>query len=244
MKEDYEKRYHDTEQHHWWFKSRRACITNWLKDAPRDSKILDIGCSSGILMDELIAMGFSDENLFGVDISEKAIANARRHGLTNVFVMDAQNITLDHSFDYIISSDCLEHLKDDTRAIVNWHDLLKPGGKLYLFVPAFMSLWSHHDVVNMHFRRYTCKELTSKLIRGNFEVLKSGYWNFFLFLPVLAYRKFSNLFGSKDKNDEGDIVMTNNAINAALSSMINFENRLLRYIRFPFGVSTFCIARK
>ncbi len=243
MKEDYEKKYHDTERDHWWFKSRRNCILNWLKNAPRDSKILDIGCSSGILLNELADMGFDRNNLYGVDISEKAVSNAKAGGLRNVFVMDAQDITLDTQFDYIVSSDCLEHLKDDTLAIRNWYGLLKDGGKMYVFVPAFMSLWSHHDVVNMHYRRYTRNELSAKFA-NQFKVVNSGYWNFFLFLPVYAVRKISNLLGLKSKDESGDISMNGEFVNSALTNLVNFENRLLSNMNFPFGVSTFCIVTK
>jgi predicted SAM-dependent methyltransferase len=73
--------------------------------------------------------------------------------------MDAQNITLDEKFDVIIASDCLEHLKEDEKALKNWYELLNKNGVAFIFVPAFMSLWSYHDEYNMHYRRYTNSEL-------------------------------------------------------------------------------------
>ena len=130
-----------------------------MKNAPKESLILDIGCSSGIFLKDLERLGFKIENLFGIDISEKAIANCKSNGIQNAFVMDAQNITLLEKFDIIIASDCLEHLQDDIKAINNWKSLLKNGGLMYVFVPAFQSLWSYHDEVNKHFRRYTKIEL-------------------------------------------------------------------------------------
>jgi SAM-dependent methyltransferase len=244
MKEDFEKKYHDVEQAHWWFKSRRNYILGLLKNAPKSSRILDIGCSSGILLNELNDIGFSKDNLFGIDISGKAIANCKEHGLENTFVMDAQSITLSEKFDIIIASDCLEHLQHDDVAIKNWHHLLKPGGELYVFVPAFMSLWSNHDVVNMHYRRYTSKELNEKLLKENFSIVKSGYWNFFLFIPVYFYRGISRMFKKEEKNDGGDIHISNTAVNTLLTKLISVENRLLKSMRFPFGVSTFCIVKK
>src|SRR5690606_25684581 len=99
--------------------------------------ILDIGCSSGILLRELKAQGFHVNKLYGIDISEEAIKNCRAGGIPNAFVMDAQAIDLQDKFDVIIASDCLEHLADDRKAINNWNWLLKPGGQLWVFVPAF-----------------------------------------------------------------------------------------------------------
>jgi len=243
MEKDFEKKYHDVETEHWWFKSRRKYLLDLLKDAPRNSKILDIGCSSGIFLKDLEALGFQTENLYGVDISDKAIANCKANGIANAFVMDAQKITLDETFDIIIASDCLEHLEDDRQAIKNWNSLLKVGGKMYVFVPAFKSLWSYHDVVNMHFRRYTNNELKSKLKAENLNIIKSSYWNFALFLPVYVFRRISALF-QKNKTGESDISIGNSVVNSALLQLIVLENKLLKFVNFPFGVSTFCIAQR
>jgi len=243
MKQDFEQKYHDVETDHWWFKSRRKYLIDLLKNASKDSKILDIGCSSGIFLNDLESLGFKAENLFGIDISEKAIANCKANGLQNCFVMDAQNIALSQTFDIIIASDCLEHLEDDVKALKNWKDLLKVGGEMYVFVPAFMSLWSYHDEVNMHYRRYTSAELKSKLLAENLEVQKASYWNFFLFLPVYGFRKLSVLF-QKNKTGESDIAIGNTLVNSSLLKLIVFENKLLKVFNFPCGVSTFCIARR
>lgn len=242
MEKGYEKKYHDVESENWWFKSRRQYIIDLVKDAPKDSKILDIGCSSGMLILDLQEVGFNPSNLFGIDISETAIENARHNGLQNVFVMDAQNITLAEKFDIIISSDCLEHLQDDKKALKNWNQLLNPNGKLYVFVPAFQSLWSNHDVVNMHYRRYTRTGLKTKIEDEQLQIINSGYWNFSLFLPVFIFRKIKNILGGKE-DDKGDIVGSPVA-NSVLLQLINIENKLLKFINFPFGVSTFCIAVK
>lgn len=162
MEENFEKKYHDVETNHWWFKSRRKYLIDLLKNSPKDSKILDVGCSSGVFLKDLEKIGFNPDHLFGIDISEKAILNSKKNGLKNTFVMDAQNITLTEKFDIIVASDCLEHLENDSKALNNWNNLLNKNGQLYVFVPAFMRLWSYHDEVNMHFRRYKKNELKSK----------------------------------------------------------------------------------
>ena len=243
MEKDFEKKYHDVEIDHWWFKSRRKYLLDLLKDAPKDSKILDIGCSSGIFLKDLENLGFKPENLFGIDISEVAIENCKANGLQHCFVMDAQNITLTETFDIIIASDCLEHLEDDKKALKNWKSLLNIGGQMYVFVPAFMSLWSYHDTINMHHRRYTNTELKSKIQAENLEIQKASYWNFFLFLPVYGFRKMTSVF-QKNKKGESDISIGNAFVNSTLLKLIVFENKLLKVMNFPFGVSTFCIAKR
>lgn len=242
MEIEYEKKYHEVERDNWWFVSRRRFLLDALKTIPKDSKILDIGCSSGVFLKELEGIGFDMEQLYGIDISEKAIDNCKNNGLQNVFVMDAQKITLTEKFDVIVASDCLEHLQDDTQAIKNWCHLLQTGGLMYVFVPAFQSLWSSHDEVNMHYRRYTNKELKNKLQSENLTVLKSSYWNFFLFVPLYFFRKIDTVL-SRNKKKEGQII-DGTITNLFLLQLLLFENWLLKFINFPFGVSTFCIAKK
>lgn len=241
MVESFEKKYHEIETEHFWFKSRRSYIRDLLKQTPKDAKILDIGCSSGVLLNELIEDGFKKEKLYGIDVSEKAIANAKDNGLTHVYVMDAQEITLKEKFDIIIASDCLEHLQQDEKALQNWYNLLAQGGQIMIFVPAFMSLWSQHDEVNLHYRRYTLSQLKSKVQAAGFKIDKASYWNFSLFTPVYLSRKISGLFKLKKKTGDLSGVPTANGL---LYNLINLENKLLRKVSFPFGVSTFCIAKK
>jgi len=156
--------------------------------------------------------------------------------------MDAENITISNTFDIIIASDCLEHIKNDENAIKNWHKLLKPKGTLYVFVPAFNFLWSNHDVVNMHFRRYTKKKLIRVLNNSSFKITKASYWNFILFFPILITRLLNKLPFINKKND-GELKKFK-LFNTFFLNIINTENKVLRYVNFPFGVSTFCIAKK
>jgi len=244
MKEGYEKIYHTIEKEQWWFKTRRKYIVDYLQTFPKDIKILDIGCSSGILLNELKAEGFRESNLYGVDISKVAVENCRANGLPNCFEMDAQNIQLQEaSFDVLIASDCLEHLEDDEKALLNWKKHLKQGGTLIVFVPAFMSLWSRHDEANMHFRRYSLPELKKKVQKADFDIQKESYWNMLLFFPTYIFRTISRNITKGTKSTTGDLLMPLKPINLLLILIVSVENLLLRKINLPVGVSAFCIAK-
>jgi len=242
MKTDFEKVYHQIEKRHFWFVARRNYILKTLGKVDRNSKILDIGCSSGILLEELSQIGFKLENLYGIDISENAINNCKNAGFKNTFIMDAQSIDLNQKFDIIIASDCLEHLEDDEKALRNWNNLLKPNGLAYIFVPAFMSLWSEHDEANMHFRRYGRNELSDKLKNNGFEIIKASFWNFLLFMPIYIVRLISKIKPSKNSKT-GDLNKLP-LFNKFLLSLLNFENRFHTHINFPFGVSSYVFAKK
>ncbi|MCF8379286.1 MAG: class I SAM-dependent methyltransferase [Bacteroidales bacterium] len=246
---EYEQIYHSVELEHWWFVARRETIYSFLKKYSKKSMVLDIGCSSGLLLSGIRDEGFFLENLYGIDISEKAIRNCKVNGIQNAFVMDAEKIEFrDKKFDIIIASDCLEHLQNDRNALENWYSLLNDDGIAIIFVPAFSFLWSHHDVVNKHVKRYTRSELTKLINNANFAIVKSGYWNFLFFFPAFMIRKLNTILlkiSSKKENDKtGDLFLPPKNVNKVLIKLLKLETRLIAKIRFPFGVSTFAIGKK
>jgi SAM-dependent methyltransferase len=243
VQKGYEKKYHEIETDHFWFRARREFIIKLLAGTNKEAKILDIGCSSGILLKELESNSFNAQYLYGLDISPEAIRNCKNNGIENAYVMDGHTPSFGHQFDIIIASDNLEHLKDDHLALKNWYEALKPGGKLYVFVPAYMFLWSHHDVANMHYRRYTKKELSQKLSDVGFQIERKSYWNVSLFLPLYFKRKLSSFMKYKDEKIHGDIDDIPK-INKTLLALLRAENHFIKRINVPMGVSVFCVASK
>jgi len=246
VNKDYERIYHEVEAGHWWFVTRRALIKELvLRTAPnREAAIFEIGCSGGPLMQQLHDAGY--KNLTGIDISANAIELCRERKLGNVSVMDAQKPNFPpESFDIITASDVLEHLEDAPGALAAWHKLLRPGGTVMVFVPAFQFLWSGHDVVNHHFHRYRASELAERMRQAGFEVQRRGYWNFCVFLPVACVRLARRLMRAPEKLPEGDIRPVWPPLNALFILLLRLENWLmLAGINFPWGVSAWVIARK
>lgn len=242
MDQAYEEKYHQLETQNWWFLSRRARICAMLTDAPRSAAILDVGCSSGQLLSDLQYLGFT--NLTGIDVSDVGVEQAKQAGF-RCLVMDGQKPDFNsESFDIIIASDSLEHMEQDRKALFNWSKLLRPGGKAIVFVPAFMSLWSGHDVINHHYRRYTVKELKEKTASAGLKIQQSGYWNFTLFFPIYTWRKIKNIFSSSEANPKDDLQNNGNLVNTLLKGVMTVENGLSRFVRFPVGVSAFVVALK
>ncbi|HEY3762098.1 MAG TPA: class I SAM-dependent methyltransferase [Verrucomicrobiae bacterium] len=248
MQEQYENQYHRTESHHWWFVGRRSLVYDLTTRAnPNPAcRILEIGCSSGQFMAQLRQKGY--QNVTGIDISEKAVKLCQDAGLA-ASVMDAQQLDFpDQSFDLITASDVLEHLKDEKAALQEWCRVLKPGGIVLIFVPAFMFLWSKHDVANRHYRRYRLAELKQALDANGFVVERSSYWNFSLFLPIATVRSVKRLFEKKTVGEDGgtgDLFIPREPVNSILLSILRMENCLFKYgINWPFGVSAMTIARR
>lgn len=75
----------------------------------------------------------------------------------------------------IYSMNVLEHIEDDGAALRALHAKLEPGGKIFIYVPAFMCLYTEFDKAIGHYRRYTRKELSEKLQRAGFEIESAQY---------------------------------------------------------------------
>jgi ubiquinone/menaquinone biosynthesis C-methylase UbiE len=254
MEDKYEKVYHDLEEKHWWFRNRRNFAFHLLKkySTNKNINILEIGCSGGPFILQLINEGYI--NIKGIDISENGVELAKQRGIKDVSVMDAQNLDFkDNSFDLIVASDVLEHLANENKAASEWNRVLKPGGIAIVFVPAFENLWSEHDIVNHHYKRYTKETLKRTFTINNFEVLRLSYWNSILFLPTFTYRKITKKaikanpeelkqmgYTSEDKGD----LNFNKTTNFIFSKILSFENFFHKNWNIPFGISTYGIFKK
>lgn len=240
MKENYELKYHRLEKEYWWCKSRRDILFRIIKNFDKNSKILDAGCASGILISFLKEKGIT--NVYGIDNSKEAIKMCKKT-LKNVFLMDASKTRFKkESFDIIIASDILEHIENEEKTLSEWHRILKPDGTLILFVPAFNFLWSVHDKINNHQRRYNMMQLRESLDKNRFLIKRSSYWNFTLFIPTAIMKLFKKILNSEEKDD---FIEINPAINNFLFKLMKFENEILeKGINFPFGISLFAIAKK
>ncbi len=91
-------------------------------------------------------------------------------------------------YDGIYSSNVLEHIEDDVAALRHMYSLLKPGGCLGIYVPAFMCLYSEMDLSVGHYRRYSFKELTQKVKLAGFNVRACHYSDSVGFFAALAIR--------------------------------------------------------
>ncbi|MBU0604879.1 MAG: methyltransferase domain-containing protein [Candidatus Omnitrophica bacterium] len=243
MDKAYETKCHRIEEDYWWFAGRRDIITRIVGAFDKSSRILDVGCSGGALLKDLKACGYDD--LYGVDISEKAIGLCRERNEGLSFVMDGARLGFGNDkFDVVIISDVLEHIREDSRALAEWNRVLKTGGRLIVFVPAFGFLWSEHDEVNHHCRRYSRPGLTRLLKEANFRVCRGSYWNFSLFFPTSVVRIFQRLFFSKKRDKKDQFYSVNPGVNTFLTRLLKIENGISITTGFPFGVSVFAVAVK
>src|ERR1043165_26137 len=231
------------EQSHWWYTGRRQILASFLDDicrrvTDRRPRILDVGCGTGANLLMLSKYGDAE----GVDVSEDALAFCRERGLENVKLGAAEKLPYDDStFDLVTALDVVEHMDDDLAGLREMRRVLRPSGRVLLFVPTFMFLWGLQDDVSNHRRRYRLPELRRVLEQAGFEIERTTYANITFFLPILLVRKLMRLTGVKAETEN---TINVSAFNGIFGALFGAESTILRYSNLPFGVSGLCVAKK
>jgi SAM-dependent methyltransferase len=230
------------EQSHWWHIGRRKILAGFVEEicrqvTDRRPRILDVGCGTGANLLMLSKYGDAE----GVDVSEDALAFCRERGLDKVRLGAGEELPYeDATFDLVTAFDVVEHMDDDLAGLREMRRVLRPGGRVLLFVPTFMFLWGVQDDVSHHRRRYRLPELQRVLEEAGFEMERATYANITFFLPILLVRKLMRLTGIKTESENK---ITISALNGVLGRVFGAESWLLRYMNLPFGVSGLCVAR-
>ena len=230
------------EQSHWWYTGRRKILADFVEAicrqvTDRRPRILDVGCGTGANL--LMLSNYGDAE--GVDVSEDALAFCRERGLEKVQLGAGEELPYeDGTFDLVTAFDVVEHMDDDLAGLREMRRVLRPGGRVLLFVPTFMFLWGLQDDVSNHRRRYRLPELRRVLEQAGFEIERTTYANITFFLPILLVRKLMRLTGIKTETENSINV---SALNGVLGRVFGAESWLLKRMNLPFGVSGLCVAR-
>jgi hypothetical protein len=139
--------------------------------------------------------------------------------------------------------DVLEHVEDEDRMLSEVHRVLASGGFLLLSVPAYMFLWSDHDVSLRHCRRYVRRTLAGALERNGFAVRRLTYAMASILAPVAAVRFVSSRLPRRG-GPRSSYVPTPRPLNALLSAVLSLEASWLTRADLPFGTSILALAQR
>jgi SAM-dependent methyltransferase len=230
------------EADHWWYVGRRLLFSNIVKASglPANADILDVGTSAGTNLRMLRDLGFV--HVSGVDQSREAIRFCAEKGFGEVQLGNVCTLPFgDGRFDLILATDIIEHVEDDLAALRELCRVLRPGQHLLLTVPAFSLLWGLEDDVSHHKRRYRLPELLEKLHRANLIPVQHFYFNYLLFLPILATRFLMRIINIKVAT-EGEL---NTAwLNRVLTLIFRLDVKTAARFRPPVGVSALVVATR
>ena len=203
---------------HWWYRARRDILADYLSrfgNLPADARILEIGCGTGHNLPMLATFGEVDA------IERPGLPGVPRGAYHLIAVLDV-----------------VEHIEDDVAALKAMAQCLAPGGKILITVPAHAWMWSAHDVVNHHHRRYSKATLKKAIAAAGLKPEKLGYFNSLLFPLAAGARVVGRLMGRDDSDDSPPPL----AVNALFERIFRLERHMVGRVPMAPGVSIVTLA--
>ena len=242
---DFEYLY-NLEETYWWFVAMRR-ITDAVVGPDLNERtltVLDAGCGTGYNVRHYEQAG---QNVFAVDIAPEAIDAVRQRGFRKVCQASVTAIPFQsETFDFVFSFDVLEQfsLESGEKTIREMHRVLKPGGGVFVRVPAFQWMRSSHDEDLRTVRRYSRPELQGMLRSAGFEVRLATYANTLLFPVALVSRSLKAL-GILRGTDVKPLPPALSWIDPIFRAVLATEAAVLGARHsFPFGLSVICYGHK
>ncbi len=202
---------------------------------PPNPRVLDVGCGDALFFPKL--REFGDVRGIEIDTSLLTPAGPDRARIHTQPLGDPAYADWAGAFDLITALDVVEHIEQDAWAVAEMVKMLKPGGRLLMTVPAFMSLWDHHDEINHHYRRYTAPQFAA-LLRPPARLVSVRYLFHSLYIPKWLVARRNR--AATQKSEQFNIPAA--PVNTLATLWCDLEERLLRPLRVPRGTSVLALA--
>ena len=236
MEPEYVAVYAALTRRHWWWRSRSAIVLEHVAaiaaERGRPLAILDVGCADGYLLPELARYGRAE----GLEPTP----GLRPAGAAGIHPQPLESFAPETRFDLLLLLDVLEHVADPVALLAHAARLLAPGGAVLITVPAGRLLWTTHDDLNLHLRRYDRRSLEAEIRAAGFVPVLSEYFFHGLALAKLAQRGIEQLGGGSRRLPG----LPPAWLNALAERALRLERRLTRRLELPFGASLLAIARR
>jgi SAM-dependent methyltransferase len=232
----------DNEEHHFWFKARSRLIQKVVYrfcKPTHDKTFIEIGCGNGKLIRALEAIGLS---LTGIDINQQAIVNSRIGTKAILIQKSFLTLKLNKKYNAIGMFDVIEHQTNDASFIKKAVTLIKPGGFVFVTVPAKMSLWNRINILSGHKKRYELNELNRIGKQAGLTTVYINYWQCFGY-PV--YYIWNKIWKYQQNTDIAGFFKTPpGIINSILFVVLVIEQLFMFSVQYPFGTSLIYVGQK
>lgn len=238
-------------QRHPWETSRKNVLQTFLKQADINfplERIVDIGSGDAYVIHTLVEKGFAKE-YYAIDTAYTTeVITQLKNNNNNSEVEYFQNLKeylssiTSNKPTLFLCMDVLEHLENE-KIILD--DLKKDNTDNFYFfaVPAFQSVFSSHDVLLGHYRRYTLPQLQTLLLQNNFSIIDKGYY----FTSLLIFRNLDKLL-KKDKKESIDNWNAGKFKTSLINTMLTIDFKISLFLKkigitIP-GLSCYCLCKK
>lgn len=225
---------------HWWWRARERWLLSVLRRyRPPEGwrAILDVGCGDGLFFDRLLDLA---EVVEGVESDARLVDRAGPHGHRITVAAFDSTFQPGRCYSLVLMLDVLEHLHDPLAAVRHAVTLLEPDGLIVITVPAFMTLWTTHDVLNHHVTRFTRRRLLALTRDAALDAEEARYFFHWMYPAKLAVRALERTMRPQPKPPR----VPPHWLNRALYALSRLEQRLLGALPIPFGSSLLLVARK
>jgi len=249
---------YDTEQSHWSedltslheneagsqhpidVASRRLAVASMKLIQRNVPVILDVGCSSGFVLDELRA-GLPLAGLIGADYLRGPLETlGKRIFDIPIMQFDLRKCPLPAGcVDGITCLNVLEHIDDHEQALNELFRILADDGIAHVEVPAGPHLYDIYDEHLMHYRRYQLKDLVSLAKKIGFSVLKATHLGFAVY-PAFWWTKMRNRrklkIAAEEKARLVAQLIRKTRSSLPMNVLMNLETSIGRFVSYPWGI--------
>ncbi|KJS19009.1 MAG: methyltransferase [Hoeflea sp. BRH_c9] len=188
-------------------------------------------------------LSLADSSLLALQAAEDVIADA-----TDRYHIDLLNLEWNARWDTVFLLDVIEHIPDDLGALKQVAHALKPGGRLFVTVPALQAFWSFSDELSEHQRRYSKSDFSKLASATGLELVDARYFMFFL-SPLYW---LSRLKSAPSNLSEDEKLAIQNKMSRVPHPIVNFllgaafsaETPIGHKLAFPWGTSLLGVFRK
>jgi SAM-dependent methyltransferase len=236
VEREYSDAYAGLYRAHWWFRVREELLVETIRKYRPPAgwgAILDVGCGDGLLFDRLAEFGAVE----GVE-PDAVVVSTRFRDRIHTLPFDDQ-FRPGKLYSLVLLLDVLEHLPDPAAALRRALELLAPEGRVIITLPAFQILWTNHDVLNHHLRRYTRRSFRELAASCGLALDEERYLFPSLFPAKLAARAAERLLRLPPRVPSIPPAW----LNRALYRYSRREQRLAMAVPFPFGISLLLVGR-
>ncbi|HWH17181.1 MAG TPA: class I SAM-dependent methyltransferase [Allosphingosinicella sp.] len=219
---------------HWWYRARREILARLIERRialPSGARILEIGCGTG--HNVLMLKRFGEVDAIEIDPAARALASERLGKPVGASPLPELPGVEDGAYDLVAILDVLEHVEADREALASIARKLKPGGRILITVPAHPWMWSAHDEVNHHRRRYTRKTLRKVIAEAGLKLDMMSWFNSLLFPLAAAARLAGRVTGKEDSDDR----LPPAPVNKLFEFLFGLERHAIGRVSLTPGVS-------
>ena len=235
MDPSYTAAYAELYRTHWWWRVREGVLLDKIRELlgnrAHDARILDVGCGAGLFFDALEQFG----RVEGIESDPIAVAQSGRWR-DRIHIGEVETFTGGEPFDLILALDVVEHVPNPSILLRHAARLLASTGSMVITTPAFDWLWTSHDCLNHHVKRYTAGEMRALIREAGLHPIDTQYLFQSLIVPKLLVRTMEAI------HRVGPSVPTipPAPLNRALETWFRTEHAIAGWL--PFGSSVLSVA--